>query len=421
MASVNVAASKLCLETVLNRFLGFLPIPIFALAIGFSGGCSGPGETGSDNPPESRRTDDLMNQYIQAARRGDFNVAWLTHKRLFEDMRRSSTASSPIAGFCSPNADCPRIGYIGWILGKSKADLAYLDDWDCREHAPNLFCERWDEWLRTNKAYLWKTASQSPPPAQDLDISFIHAESHDDLRPWTVVKISGHDHWAMFNSGGYSVQLSQDSTKLLPGDTESVSRSYQRRSPLGTHDTRQETVLRDFVLGSVIEERIPAVATDHLAHNAVVVGMNALLRYPQVCFSWATERLHLGSLGPCANASVSIPGAALRDGVLPTIPVRSASGKPIEVLVDTGAPQSLCQDRFIEQMGGRHFRFGPGPEFEAFCSPDSEYKLHPNIPGDRTWEIPALIGMDTLIKFDAFGWELNPFRLYFVPKGRLQS
>ena len=63
----------------------------------------------------------------------------------------------------------------------------------------------------------------------------------------------------------------------------------------------------------------------------------------------------------------------------------------------------------------------PGPDFEASCSANSEYNLQPNKPGARSWEVPALIGMDTLIEFDAFGWELNPFRMYFVPKGRLDS
>ena len=362
-----------------------------------------------------------MNEYIQAARKGDFEGAWRSHGRLFEDARRSGTTSLPIASYCSSSAECPPIGYIGWILGKSKADLAYMDDWGCRDQAPNFFCRRWDDWVRSNKVYLGETASQSPPPAQEVDVSFVHAEAYGDLRPWTLVKIGGQTIWAMLDSGGSALEFSADSTIPIPDDTESFDKPSRHRSPPGTDDTYRNVVLHDFVLGSVIEERIPAVATDHLSHDTVVVGMSVLLRYSQVCFSWATKRIHLGSLGPCANAAVSIRGAALRDGVLPTIPVQPASGMPIQVLVDTGAPQSLCQDGFIERMGGRHFRFGPGPGFEASCSANSEYNLQPNKPGARSWEIPALIGMDTLIKFDAFGWELNPFRMYFVPKGRLDS
>ena len=403
------------------RIARALPEAVLALAIGFSGGCNGSGEAGSDATPVSEDRESLMNEYIQLARQGDFGGAWRSHKRLFEDARRSGATSSLIASYCSWSAECPPIGYIAWILGKSKADLAYMDDWGCRDQAPNFDCQRWDDWVRSNKVYLSETASRSPPPAQEVDISFIHAEAHGDLRPWTVVKIGGQAIWAMLNSGGHALKFSADSTTLITDDTESSGKPSRYRSPLGTDDIRRNVVLRDFVLGSVTEERIPAIATDHLSYNTVVVGMNALLRYSQVCFSWATKRMHLGSLGPCANAAVSIRGAALRDGVLPTIPVQPASGMPIQVLVDTGAPQSLCQDGFIERMGGRHFRFGPGPGFEASCSANSEYNLQPNKPGARSWEIPALIGMDTLIEFDAFGWELNPFRMYFVPKGRLDS
>lgn len=390
---------------------------VLALATGFSGGCNGPGEAGrNDAPVSADGTERAMDEYIKAAREGDFEGAWRSHEHLLEEMRRADGRSSPIERYCTSSDECPPIGYIGWILGKSKSDLAYMDDLDCREHVSAFSCKRWNDWVRSNKIYLGETRSQAPPPPQEVELSFIHSETHGDMRPWTVVKVAGQSVWAMLNSGGYSLKVSTDAKILVPDDAETFEKPVRRKSPLGIEHTRHNLVLQDFVLGSVIEESVPAVATDYVSQDVVVVGTTALLRYSRICFSWSTQRLYLGSLGPCANGAISIPGAALRGGVLPTIPVPSASGTPIQVLVDTGAPLSLCQDEFVERMGGRRFRFGPGAGFEAICSADSEYALQPNSPGDRSWEIPALIGMDTLIKFDAFGWELNPFRMYFLPK-----
>ncbi len=42
---------------------------------------------------------------------------------------------------------------------------------------------------------------------------------------------------------------------------------------------------------------------------------------------------------------------------------------------------------------------------------------HPTFGHDFGYGGPhiAIIGMDTLLKFWAFGWELNPLRLYVVP------
>ena len=169
MTSMSAQASRRQRGIALMRIARALPGAVLALAIGFSGGCSGPGEAGSDDTPVSVDPERSMNEYIQAARKGDFEGAWRSHGRLFEDARRSGTMSLPIASYCSSSAECPPIGYIGWILGKSKADLAYMDDWGCRDQAPNFFCRRWGDWVRSNKVYLGETASQSPPPAQEVD------------------------------------------------------------------------------------------------------------------------------------------------------------------------------------------------------------------------------------------------------------
>ena len=103
-------------------------------------------------------------------------------------------------------------------------------------------------------------------------------------------------------------------------------------------------------------------------------------------------------------------------GVAPVVRVRARDGVSFDVLLDTGANQTHCQDHFVQRMGDRRFRFGSHPDFEAFCVTDSKHKLRPLAPEEKIYGLPALIGMDTLMKFDGFGWELNPFRVYLVPK-----
>ena len=93
---------------------------VLALAIGFSGGCSGPGEAGSDATPVSEDRESLMNEYIQLARQGDFGGAWRSHGRLFEDARRSGAASSPIASCCSSSAECPLSATSAGFLGNRR-------------------------------------------------------------------------------------------------------------------------------------------------------------------------------------------------------------------------------------------------------------------------------------------------------------
>ena len=288
---MSAQASKRQRGIALMRIARALPEAVLALAIGFCGGCSGPGEAGSDATPVSEDRESLMNEYIQLARQGDFGGAWRSHGRLFEDARRSGATTSLIASYCTSSAECPAIGHIGWILGKSKADLAYMDDWDCRAHAPNFSCKRWDDWVHSNIVYLGETASQSPPPAQEVDIFFVHAETYGDLRPWTLVKIGDQAIWALLDSGGYSVHVSKDLKTLIPDFIEFFGKPFRHGSPLGTDSIRQYVVLRDFVLGTVIEERMPAVATDDLPQTVVVVRHErSVALFPSLFFLGNTTR-----------------------------------------------------------------------------------------------------------------------------------
>ena len=261
-----------------------------------------------------------------------------------------------------------------------------------------------------------------PSVSGRLSIEFIHMDPHNDPRPWTQVEIGGVPMWAMLDTGGAKLRVSRALPFLATNLIDSFGEPYRRLTPLGDYRTHQPVVLRDIGFGIVVETRVPAIVEDQLHPYTAIVGMNVLLRYSQVCFSWRNMRLHLGNLGPCSEGVEPYQGAALRLGSIPTVRIRPARGLPYQVAIDTGSGQTLCQERFIDRMGGARFRFGHShPDLEAHCAANTIHDLVTNQAGARAWEVPAVIGMDTLIKFDAFGWELNPFRMYFVPKGHLES
>ena len=79
------------------------------------------------------------------------------------------------------------------------------------------------------------------------------------------------------------------------------------------------------------------------------------------------------------------------------------------MLVDTGSDRTACSSAMVSGAG-RHFRFGDHEDMWLSCEHDDADFLE-GLP----W-YDALTGMDTLSRFDAFGWRLHPFTMYFVPK-----
>ena len=161
-----------------------------------------------------------------------------------------------------------------------------------------------------------------------------------------------------------------------------------------------------------------------------VLGQSLLLRHERLCFDWREERLHLGELGPCADG-IEVDDAVLRGGL--SMHLASPTAKPREVkpsfgnahlhdpnqvgvLVDTGATSTICSQRFVDlNDGSRTFSLSKRSGLTATCHrvEADNSSFHDDF-GYRGFPL-ALIGMDTLMRFRAFGWELAPLRLYFVP------
>ena len=123
----------------------------------------------------------------------------------------------------------------------------------------------------------------------------------------------------------------------------------------------------------------------------------------------ADRRLHLGRRGPCADGRISLAARLDPDDGQPTIVVAGPDGEPVTALLDTGARQSRCTASLAERLRDIPLRLGGHATVEAGCAPDGDRLPDHGGPHDM------ILGMDWLSRFEAFGWELAPFRLYFVP------
>ena len=395
---------------------GAFKLVILSVCVVWSGGCLQRGDVGSGPGADIGRAELLLRNYHLVARSGDFAGAWSAHRQLVDHAKQHGLGEWLARNYC-PTDDCADIGYVAWNLGKTKAELDVMGQWGCGESGVRETCAALERWVSIRKSYLSDAPTPPNHPAQEMDLSFLHAKDHGNHRPWTVVELGGTPLWGMLDTGSYGLVLQSDQDGL-EGAVKVLGKAYSYMTPLGVHETHQSAVLSQFKLGSMVEKQVPALAVsdaDNGYRDMAIIGTSVLFRYPRICFDWANRKLHLGRLGRCGEG-VELDGVGLRSGASPVVRVHAPDGAPFDVLLDTGAHPTLCQERFVERMGGRRFRFGSHPDFQALCVIDSSHELHSVDSGVERFDLPALIGMDTLMKFDGFGWELNPFRVYLVPK-----
>ena len=357
---------------------------------------------GAEDVLDSEEPERLFDGAAQAARDGDFKLAWSALIRGYALMRDSPAARETIEATCR-HGECPSIGKLAWILGKTRSDLAFLDEL-CGEVADG--CPQPVKDGQSAKAYLGKQGAVAPGP-HEAEIRFTLGTQGDSL-PLTQIDIGGKVLWGLINTGSYIVEFSAQSDIITQADYSTFGEPLVPRP--GADETvpiYRRAVLGEFRLGSWTEARIPAIAREG-SLDYVVIGMNALLRYRQVCFSWADATLYLGRLGPCSGGEQPFTAALTATRGEPVIEIPAGDGALFRAVVYTGARETYCREPFARRTDNGGFQFGGHPELTAQCRED------PPAGADSRWD--AAIAMDALTKFDAFGWELNPFRMYFVPK-----
>ena len=218
----------------------------------------------------------------------------------------------------------------------------------------------------------------------------------------------------MIDTGGFRVYLGEDWAPGAGVDFRPVGDSFHVLDTDSVHRRRRNGALAHFRLGALQLRNVAGQFRGE--HPGVVFGMNILLRYRAACFSWPdvpsdSGTLHLGTLGPCRHGETAARSFLSQFTGQPNVESMRDHGPPLGILVDTGAIDTDCKEEFMARNGGLPVRFGAHPALSARCRLDSPYPILPRHP----W--PIAIGMDTLLKFEAFGWELAPFRMYFVPAG----
>ena len=292
-----------------------------------------------------RQAGPLLDEVMAAYRTGDLSGAWNAFTAFFEHPARNELHINAFAA-CFYEQRCPQPGALARILGKPRPELAaHIDGFCPRLRSPeveaalleagvseqviaqrrkgyertvrNGFNGTCDEWRR-EQLYLTLEEQQV-------------ADIQPDVLPMA---------WYEIQPGGFQVAIETTvgtSPLRLGVDTGSSLGKLHRRSPafpkfpasdmrLEGHSTESmgivdyvastparlaslrvgATQLQPFRLGVIDDDLWVAHPVPQVGH----LGMAFLLTQPSVCFAWEEQRLHLGTLGPCA------PGVQPRDALL---------------------------------------------------------------------------------------------------------
>ena len=346
----------------------------------------------------------LLREVERSFATGDLEGSWAAYRQFFRDVPPAH-ADWYLLRHCR---SCPYVQVLAPILGKTKEDLDFHDRLYPRQESGarprGWICDQLLELLFRKDSTLGHSPASVPEAGQSR-IQHFFVRTRGDLRPWLTVGWVDYRFLAIVDTGSFTTVVAVDDWEgPTQGRIEHLGTSAEGIGYFGPLGLAPEVVLHDISVGRFRFQAIPAEVRDSSS-----IGMNVLLRYPAVCFSWATQQIHLGELGPCAGG-LSPWGARLSTFTFtPIVEFETAHSPRTRVLVDTGSDRTACSAAMVD-ASGRHFRFGDHEDMWLSCEHDDAYFLE-GLP----W-YDALTGMDTLSRFDAFGWRLDPFTMYFVPK-----
>ena len=312
---------------------------------------------------------------------------------------------------------CPSIGELGSLLGKTKSQASFVYKLcEMRSDA----CEHWDMY---SLDLLADAPAPHPPPAVRLPLATSAPASAlvmGNLKPHVRLSVGRRGGRALVDTAWTTTYAGSKwfSEIVASAGTyvkDTVISGNQRHRAL-----RKVMTLPRLQLGRSVYLHEPVILDYGISESDYdIVGMSLLLQHPAVCFSWRESLLYLGDLGPCSQGvspyrarfvgghvvAVELvaertehlvsPGQATvaSDALEPR-----AEGETYFALLDTGIEAMKCLTDFPRVST---FRFGPHDDMTVKC--------------DWNWSNYSLMGMSVLSKFAAFGWELDPLRVYFVP------
>ena len=366
----------------------------------------------------------LLQEMSKAFSEGDFEGSWRSLRRFFEsappdEMERLMSAHCWGGQRATLVAVCPRVDFLAWATGQTAADFGFVDRLcEVRRDEPDGLA--WRAGWSCDQLVLLITKrrqvlSSSSPPLRSgrMGMRLLRPDRSDARR----VVIAGWEHgtfWALLDTGASSTFIPRTALAWGGDRVERLGTSVAITRFDGVARNREQVLLREFGGPGMAQGDLPAtVAPASKPYGAI--GMNALSRFEAVCFSWRDEVLHLGELGPCGEGTR--PHRAWLSGNLtPVVAIDRAEAAKVRVLIDTGARATLCAEGVARADAGE-LRFGDHPDMVLSCA----HELPPEFggpPESGGWlrYASVLAGMDLLTRFDAFGWRLNPFEMYFLPK-----
>lgn len=419
-----------------SRMAGTRGIPVAAmlcLATAFPGDAAGASQADDHGGA-------LLDRVIEHYRQGELERAWDAYRLFFSDPSNRNVDVGSF-GRCFYRQDCPEVGTLAYILGKSEAEAgdfrAFCPDWkgldtvelsdgdvagllrllrDFRYAALGGSCA---EWVKANAVRFHPQRTTRRPAPQTVPLL---EPSARDPRPVAEIGALGSRFAGLMDTGSTTSLLSRD---LAAGAMEQVELLGAVEGMYATGPNMVTLARLDRLrLGNEVFEspvvafegaRWPENGSEASAWAANVIGMNLLLQYGKVCFDWVGKRLHLGDLGPCAAGMT--PRRSWLTGsqgiaVEAALPPHGA----VQAIIDTGSVRTYCSRAFLRHNGGNErFAFGDRAALQGTCTlhPDVRFDSFENGGPVRGHQI--LLGMDTLKRFSAFGWELDPLKVYFAP------
>lgn len=380
-----------------------------------------------------------MREAMRSQATGDFESVWRALVA-FHGHPGSNEADIRTYVDCFMLPGCPDIGDLGAFLGKIRAEAGDMSD----------FCPHWNK--QRARIHAGDTAGLAVAETETLDmlhsrsllgtcadwhsrqLKLLHAEPPlwpepvhqvipfelmDD--PYSIhglprahIAVDEHIVPAIIDTGNTMTGATTNDADLL--EYLSEAKLLDIWPIMTSSGTSRHEILRgpSIRLGRATFQDVLLDRPVGLAHleAGYILGMNILLRYPKVCFHWQESRLFLGDLGPCAGG-VSPDHAYLIDNFLLYLEVSLPDGSAMPALLDTGSTVTYCSKAFVEANNGRqHFVFRSRPELAGECKVSDDVYFKSVVTRRKQIQI----GMDTFRRFAAFGWEVNPLRVYFVPK-----
>ncbi len=355
----------------------------------------------------------LLYEVTQTYGRGDLEGSWAAYRRFLMDVPPGH-ADWLLLTHCR---SCPSVQELTSILGRTAADLDFFDNVCPRQPSGarprGWICDQLIELLYRKQSLLGERPDGGLGKWR-LRLHRFYFRSEGDLRPWVTAGwrdgVWGDSglFWIV-DTGAHTTVVDQAVVEgltrqgRLSGLVERLGTSREVHGPYGRAWLR-DALVHEFSVGRF---RVGSMAAAVAQLDVSAVGMNVLLRFPAVCFSWESQVLHLGDLGPCTEGITSL-GARL-SGSSPVLELVTGASERTRVLVDTGSRETYCGPG-MERSPGQLLRFGDHEDMWLSCGDKDAAFLR-----DGMW-YEAITGMDTLSRFDAFGWRLHPFTMYFVAK-----